>query len=101
MNVQITQQNNLVVVSPRGYIDEATANSFRRALDDAIRLYPDGIVLDMAEVDFMDSTGIGTMLSRYKLMRNNDIRLSVRNVNPQVDKLFRLTGIYSIINLER
>lgn len=101
MNVQITQENNRLVVSPCGYIDEATAHAFRRALDDAIRHYPEAIVLDMAAVDFMDSTGIGTMLSRYKVMRNNDIRLSLRHVNPQVDKLFRLTGIYSIINLER
>ena len=101
MNVDIHKEQNKIVVAPSGYIDEETAHSFRRAMDDAIHGYPDGIVLDFADVDFMDSTGIGMMLSRYKVMRQNDITLSVRNVNKQVDKLFRLTGIYSILNLER
>lgn len=101
MRVQIEKEHNKIIVSPQGYIDEETAGQFRRMLDDAIKAYPDAIVLDFADVDFMDSTGIGTLLSRYKLMRNNAITLSIRNVNMQVDKLFRLTGIYSILNLER
>lgn len=101
MDINIQQDHNKIIVAPVGYIDEETAQSFRRAMDDAIRVYPESIVLDFAGVDFMDSTGIGMMLSRYKVMRQNDITLSVRNVGKQVDKLFRLTGIYSILNVER
>jgi stage II sporulation protein AA (anti-sigma F factor antagonist) len=70
-------------------------------MEKAADSYPMTVILDFGEVDFMDSTGIGTILARYKVLRDRNIELCVRNVNKQVDKLFRLTGIYSILNLVR
>ncbi len=101
MEVQITAERDSLVVRPNGYIDEYTAHDFRRALERAADQYPPTIIIDFEDVDFMDSTGIGTMLARYKVMRDRNIELCVRNVGKQVDKLFRLTGIYSILNLVR
>lgn len=101
MEVQITGDKETAIVHPHGFIDEYTAHDLKRALESAIRVYPANIVLDFADVEFMDSTGIGTILARYKVMRDRGIELSVRNVNAQVDKLFRLTGIYSILNVVR
>ena len=101
MDIEITGDRDTVVVRPKGFIDEYTAPSLRRALDKAADSYPLTVVIDFGEVDFMDSTGIGTILARYKVMRDRNIELYVKNVNRQVDKLFRLTGIYSILNVVR
>ena len=101
MDIEITGDRDTMVVSPHGYIDEYTAPALRRALDKAADAYPLTVVLNFESVDFMDSTGIGTILARYKVMRDRNIELCVKNVNRQVDKLFRLTGIYSILNLVR
>lgn len=89
------------VVAPSGYIDEHTAPEVRRALQNMIEKQPHTIIMDFAHVEFMDSTGIGMLLGRYKQMQAKGIVLSVRNTNAQVDKLFRLTGIYSIISVVR
>lgn len=101
MNVEITGDRDTLVVSPHGFIDEYTAHDLKRAMEKAADNYPNTVVLDFADVDFMDSTGIGTILARYKVMHDRNIELCVRNVNRQVDKLFRLTGIYSILNTVR
>ena len=101
MDVQIKTDKDTLYVIPHGFIDEYTAHDLRRAMDAAADQYPQTVVLDFGDVDFMDSTGIGTILARYKVMRDRNIELCVKNVNKQVDKVFRLTGIYSILNVAR
>ena len=55
------------------------------------------MILDFAKVPFMDSTGIGVLLGRYKKITNAGAELCVRNLNMQIDKVFRISGLYQII----
>ena len=55
------------------------------------------MILDFAKVSFMDSTGIGVLLGRYKKVSENGAELCVKNVNRQIDKVFRISGLYQII----
>ncbi|MBQ9145349.1 MAG: STAS domain-containing protein [Clostridia bacterium] len=101
MNIHTTHAKDRIIIAPCGDIDEHTAREIRRAIDNAIQQGPGSITLDFQQVDFMDSTGIGMMLSRYRAMQNCGIELTVANPNRQVDKVLRLTGIYSIIKQVR
>ncbi len=97
MNILVRYQGSTATLSPTGFIDEYTANDFREKLNELIDSGVRTVELDMAGVDFMDSTGIGVLLSRYKIMKSKGITMQLSHCNRQVDKLFRLTGIYSII----
>lgn len=55
------------------------------------------LILDFAHVTLMDSSGIGLLIGRYKKLKEKGMRLFVKNVNPYVDKLFRMSGLYNII----
>ncbi len=60
------------------------------------------IVFDFARTEFMDSTGIGILLGRYKYMKALGGTVALANVNGRVQRILKIAGIFQIIpNLER
>ena len=87
-----------MIISISGDLDERSAHETRTYLDSIIdHKQCDRLILDFRNVDFMDSTGIGVLLGRYKKTKSSDIELCVTNLNPQVDKVFKISGLYQII----
>lgn len=88
----------VMTVALDGELDERSARETREFLDDNIRKNRIWrLILDFGEVDFMDSTGIGVLLGRYNLLKSEGAELCVTKVNPQIDKVFRVSGLYQII----
>ena len=57
---------------------------------------PQHLILDFKNVTFMDSSGIGLVMGRYRLMQNFHGTVEIRNVTPQTKKLMELAGLGSI-----
>ena len=77
-----------------GEIDHHIAKELRRDIDFAVREFqPEELVLDFAEVGFMDSSGIGLVMGRYKLMKETGGKVIVKNPQNQIKKVMRLSGI--------
>ncbi len=55
------------------------------------------IIFDFKDVGFMDSSGIGLIMGRYKKVMFLGGRACVANVGKMVDKIFRISGLYKII----
>lgn len=82
-----------------GEFDDSVAKTIRENIDMLIDSFVfSRLVIDMRDVSFMDSTGIGVLLGRYKKLRSLGRKLSVKNVNFQVDKVFSMCGIYDIVS---
>lgn len=56
------------------------------------------IIFDFTGSDFMDSSGIGIIMGRYKKIIFTGGKVAVTGVNHSVDRIFRLSGLYKIIN---
>ena len=70
------------------------ARKFAGDIDFAVREFqPEELVLDFAEVGFMDSSGIGLVMGRYKLMKEIGGKVIVKNPQNQIKKVMRLSGI--------
>ena len=80
-----------------GEVDHHHAEQLRRQLDRAIDRCRGGIILDFSGVSLMDSSGIGLLIGRYKRLHERGPCLYVKNLNSHVDKLFRISGLYSIV----
>ncbi|HAE88913.1 MAG TPA: anti-sigma F factor antagonist [Clostridiales bacterium] len=87
----------VTVISLDGDLDEKSAAATRAYLDEKIRDHCKRMILDFKKVTFMDSTGIGVLLGRYKKLTENGTELCVTNLNAQTDKVFRISGLYQII----
>ena len=58
------------------------------------------LTFDMKKVNFMDSSGIGMLIGRYKTMKKRDGSMCVSNVGKQMDRVLRISGLYRILNVE-
>lgn len=92
------KKRGTVTVRLTGDLDHNTAVQIREELD---RLIEDGsvkrLVFDLSELGFMDSSGIGMMIGRYKTMARRGGSVAVLPGGRQVDRLMELSGLYQII----
>ena len=94
MSVKIINDENKLTAVLSGEIDHHIAKELRRDIDFAVREFqPEELVLDFAEVGFMDSSGIGLVMGRYKLMKETGGKVIVKNPQNQRKKVMRLSGI--------
>ena len=92
--LQLQQENESLRAVIDGEIDHHTARSIRARIDTAIgACRPKRLILDMGGVSFMDSSGVGLIMGRYRLMQSYDGTVSVENVSPRIEKMLRLSGI--------
>ncbi len=80
-----------------GELDEDSAPAIRSSLDANISSGANRVILDMSRLAFMDSTGIGVLVGRYKKFCNKPVAFFIKEPNATVDKILRLSGIYSIM----
>ena len=79
-------------------IDHYTADKIRNRTDFEIQKYmPKELIIDFANVSFMDSAGIGMIIGRYKTMNIFGGKTYMKNVSRGVRKIFEMTGILKII----
>ncbi len=77
-----------------GEIDHHSASLIRAGIDDAIILRrPKLLILDFEGVSFMDSSAIGLVMGRYKLMKTHEGKIRVDNLSPSAYKVMKLAGI--------
>ncbi len=77
-----------------GELDHDAAANIRAQLDGAVSaLRPCQLTLDFSRVSFMDSSGVGLVLGRYRCMRLLGGRLSVVNIPQSIYKIFAISGL--------
>jgi anti-sigma B factor antagonist len=81
------------VISVSGEIHVSTVPQFARRLNHAIALGKTRVVLDMAEVEFIDSTGLSVLLNGLRRVRRAHGRLVLACENPTVLRLFEITRL--------
>ena len=86
----------------QGELDHQSAARVRQELDELIA--DEGITtltLDVSGLTFMDSSGIGVILGRYRLMQKRGGRVRLVGGNPRVDRILEVAGINTIVERER
>ena len=84
-----------------GDIDHHGAVAVREEIDsEIINLAPQKTVIDLSGIDFMDSSGLGLIMGRYKLMQKLGGELTVRNPNSRTVDMFELAGLDRIVKIE-
>src|SRR5574344_1559761 len=100
-NVQITSANGELTAVLSGEIDHHTAREIRRVIDaETEKLHPPILKLDFAGVRFMDSSGIGLIMGRYRLMQLLGGRLFVINIPKHLQRIMELSGVGALGVLE-
>jgi anti-sigma B factor antagonist len=90
-----------VVVPLSGEIDVSTVPQVRTAVGEAIADHPgEMLTVDLSDVSFLDSTGIGALISALKRARSTDGDIRLVGVRSHVFKVFQLTGLTKVLEIE-
>ena len=98
MNIKSRLYNSILYVVLCGELDEHSAHYTRNSLDEMFdKNNFKQIIIDLSELDFMDSTGIGVLIGRYKKMKDKGISIFICNPSTHAEKIFKMTGLYDIM----
>jgi len=100
MYLKFNSQDDKLIVTMTGELDHHSAEEVRTKIDD--RLDRDGInklVMDFSGVNFMDSSGIGVVIGRFKKLSLKQGAVCVTNTKGSVKRVFELSGMFKIIKL--
>ena len=94
MPVKTDYQNDTLTAQLQGDIDHHTAAAMREAIDRAAEgCLPKHLVLDFSGVSFMDSSGVGLVMGRYRLIRSMGGTLTVTGASPRIRAMMKLAGL--------
>lgn len=100
MQVEMVQHRNVLVTRLRGELDHHTSEMVRIQLDEAIQKgQVNHVVLSLKDLAFMDSSGLGVILGRYKQIKSKGGKMVVCDMNPAVRRLFELSGMFKIVSV--
>lgn len=86
-------------VSLHGEIDILTVEQVRVALGEAVAGGPQQIVVDMAEVNFIDSTGLGALISGFQRARDQGIPFRLARPSHNVRQILVLSGLLEVVEV--
>lgn len=100
MKISFTTRARNLVVSVTGELDQHRASKLREEIDLKImHANIRNLIFDFSNLDFMDSSGIGVIIGRYKLMRAIGGTVMIVTDKKSVKKLLELSGIRKIIGI--
>ncbi|MCH5157619.1 MAG: anti-sigma factor antagonist [Clostridiales bacterium] len=98
MKIEHSLSHGELIIKLSGELDERTGPYVRMTLDSIIDASDfKRIRIDMSKLSFMDSTGIGVLIGRYKRLSPRGIPIILQSPNPSVDRVLGLSGIYNIM----
>lgn len=101
MDLSITQADHgdRTVVHVGGEIDVYTAPLVREKLDEQITAGRNDLVVDLTDVTFLDSTGLGVLVGRLKLTRSLGGSMRIVGTDDRVLKVFAITGLDKVFDI--
>ena len=99
--VKLQNEPDRLTAAIYGEIDHHTARGIRDEIDANLqRSLPKELVLDFRDVTFMDSSGVGLIMGRYKLVRSMGGGIVIKNASEPIARILRLAGLDKLAEIE-
>lgn len=99
--LRIDRKGADITVCLEGEIDHCSAQTLRQEIESVLTdRQISRLILDFSCVSFMDSSGVGMLIGRYKTMKDRNGSVSAVGLSSQMERLFRLAGLHRIICVE-
>jgi len=100
MNANIKQINHdMIKVDLFGEIDHHASLYIKEEIDNYLERHNiKKILFNFKDVTFMDSSGVGMIIGRYKKLQNIGGKIAVVNLSPKIRRIFQMSGIFHLVN---
>jgi len=97
MQTELTNRNLIIKIN--GDIDHHIVREIKSKIEREYRhSNARNIIFDLSSVNFMDSSGIGMIIGRYKFLRNSGASLAIVNIKPELESIIEISGLKKIIS---
>ncbi|MFD1707086.1 anti-sigma F factor antagonist [Siminovitchia sediminis] len=101
LSIDIEVMEDVLCIRLSGELDHHTSEDLRSRITEAIEKHDImHLVLNLEKLTFMDSSGLGVILGRYKQIKMRQGEMVVCSISPPVKRLFEMSGLFKIIRLE-
>lgn len=101
LSIEMEVRQDVLCVRLAGELDHHTAEELRNSISEAIAKHNiSHLVLNLGQLMFMDSSGLGVILGRYKEIHHRHGEMIVCAISAPVKRLFDMSGLFKIIRLE-
>ena len=83
-----------------GEVDIYNADSLKNELHSLFAEKPADIIINCSDLKYIDSTGLGVLVNALKKVKEQDKSISIVNLKPYIAKIFTLTGLNKIFEIE-
>ncbi|ARV63069.1 anti-anti-sigma factor [Nostocales cyanobacterium HT-58-2] len=102
VNFPVTFSNDTAIVQVSARLSVLEAVAFKQTCKEITQTNPGTkqIIIDFQQTTFMDSSGLGALVSNLKIAQETNIQFILRNVTPQVMSVLNLTGLDKVFSIE-
>ena len=101
MQVKYIKEDKQLIFKIDEEIDHHSSEKIRKRADYEIQVHiPKKLIFDFENVTFMDSSGIGMLIGRYKLVSMFGGKTTIVNVNAPIKKVLEMSGVLKLISIE-
>lgn len=97
--MMVSMDTVVQVLTPVGILDGTKAEELRSQVNSALAAGAKTLLMDLKSTTFVDSSGLGTLVSVLKKVRAQDCEMYVCSINPQVKMLFELTSMDQVFEI--
>jgi anti-sigma B factor antagonist len=99
MRVDQEVRDRAVILSPEGDVDLSASPSLRTRLHEALNTQPDRLVIDLSRVDYMDSSGVATLVESLQIARRSSTTLVLANLRDRVRSVFEIARLDTVFTI--
>lgn len=95
----VTSENTLEI-KPVGEVDIYTSPELKNKIFELIEEKNQDVTINGEHLDYIDSTGLGVLMGIYKKLQEKSLNIKIVNLKPNIYKLFDITGLNKVFNIE-
>lgn len=84
---------NKWIFKPKGDLDIYTSNEFKEEILKSFEENESDIIIDGENLDYIDSTGLGALISILRTVKEGEVKIYIENVKPNIRKIFDITNL--------
>lgn len=98
--IDITVEDDYLKIKPIGEIDIYTSPKFKDEVIKYFKKNSKNILIDGEKLEYIDSTGLGALISIYKILKEEEKDIYIKNIKPNIKKLFEITDLNKIFTIK-
>lgn len=102
LNFEFEIKDNILLLRLIGELDHHSAEPLREKISSLIEQQQiKHVILNLAQLQFMDSSGLGVILGRYNQIKKRDGEMIVCAISPIIERIFEMSGLFKIVQLTK